>query len=321
MDVDYTIFYKTKFNNLKSFAEAYRWNLFISAYNDSERVKQVFKKVNCDNKHWLILPDYCYASEEYPTNGEIFAYPLKQEENAFISSYINEIDIDLSKIELCIDITGFMRPHLIFLIRVLREKNVKKFDVIYTDPDTYTKKEKTTFTKDNVDLVRQIAGCEGSHSPDTSNDLLIIGSGYDDKLIASVAESKAKAKKIQVFGFPSLQPDMYQENILRAYKAEEAIGGRSFLDQTSCYFAPANDPFVTASVIQDLVNGENNRSKITNLYLSPLSTKAQTLGFVLYYLWECINKSVSIIFPFCHEYTRETSKGISKIWQYTVELP
>lgn len=321
MDIDYTIFYKKKFVNVDEFVKNKSWNLFISAYNDSERVRKLFSRIKCDDKHWLILPDYGYASNEFPKAGKVYAYPKASEEHDFILSYVNDIQLDLSQIDFCIDVTGFMRPHLIFLIRFLKELNVKKFDVIYTDPDTYAKKEKTTFTKDNVYHVRQIAGCEGAHSTDSSNDVLIIGSGYDDKLIARVAESKAKAKKIQVFGFPSLQPDMYQENLLRAYKAEEALGGQIFLDQTSCYHAPANDPFVTASVIHDLVNRENERTKITNLYLSPLSTKAQTLGFVLYYLWECLDKSASIIFPFCTQYTRETTKGISRVWLYTVELP
>jgi len=321
LEIDYTIFYKKKFVDIDEFVKTKTWELFISAYNDSERVRKVFNKINCDDKHWLILPDYGYTSNEFPKTGQVFAYSTASQENDFILSYVNDIKLDLSQIDLCIDITGFMRPHLIFLIRFLKELKVKKFDVIYTDPDTYADKEKTTFTKDNVYHVRQIAGCEGAHSTDTSNDVLIVGSGYDDKLIASVAESKAKAKKIQLFGFPSLQPDMYQENLLRAYKAEESLGGKVFLDQSSCYHAPANDPFVTASVIHDLVNRENERAKITNLYLSPLSTKAHTLGFVLYYLWECLGESVSILFPFCTKYTRETTKGVSRIWLYTVELP
>lgn len=55
--------------------------------------------------------------------------------------------------------------------------------------------------------------------------------------------------------------------------------------------------------------------------LCPLATKAQLLGFALYYLTECRNMPVSVLFPFCASYDRETTKGLTRIWKYTVELP
>lgn len=151
---------------------------------------------------------------------------------------------------------------------------------------------------------------------------MVIGSGYDDKRITDVSRNKANARKVQLFGFPSLQPDMYQENVIRAYRAEEASTGgeKYFIDSATSIFAPANDPFVTAQSLKEFLDNENKRRKITNLYLSPLSTKSQTLGFALYYITECLDEPVSIIFPYCSGYTRETTSGISKIWKYTIEF-
>ncbi|MBC8384245.1 MAG: hypothetical protein H8E57_01850 [Candidatus Cloacimonetes bacterium] len=40
-----------------------------------------------------------------------------------------------------------------------------------------------------------------------------------------------------------------------------------------------------------------------------------------FYLTECRNTSASIIFPFEEQYSQNTSKGIARIWKYTVELP
>ncbi len=57
---------------------------------------------------------------------------------------------------------------------------------------------------------------------DISNDMLIVGSGYEDHLIKHVAEDKAKARKLQLIGFPSLRADMYQENVIRVQRAEES---------------------------------------------------------------------------------------------------
>ncbi|MDB2463120.1 hypothetical protein N9W61_03370 [Algibacter sp.] len=201
-------------------------------------------------------------------------------------------------------------------------KKIKKINIIYSDPETYIKKENTNFSDSFLD-VKQIVGCQGNHNPNTDNDVLIIGAGYDDKRISDVAINKANAMKIQVFGFPSLQPDMFQENILRAYKAEESsmVGDLSFIDSNHSIFAPANDPFITAQLISEFVKKENERKEISNLYLSPLATKSQALGFTLFYVFECLDKPVSIIFPYYERYTRETSKGIAKIWLYTLEFP
>ena len=191
---------------------------------------------------------------------------------------------------------------------------------LYSEPIRYAAGAKTAFSDEAVTEVRQVVGYEGQHVTDTSRDVLIIGAGYDDKLIAEVAEHKDQARKIQLFGLPSLRADMYQENVLRAHRAESAVG-TPIHDESSNFFAPANDPFVTAAVLQEIVTGLQQRGRITNLYLSPLATKAQLLGFALYYLAECRNAPVSVLFPFCAAYDRETTKGLTRIWKYTIELP
>ena len=317
--IDYTIFYKTKYRPDEDWQNETHWDLLISAYNDSERVREIFERANSDEKHWLILHDYAYGEEEYPTSGKVFA-PRDTHEAGFIQEYVEESGVEFNNKKLCIDITGFMRPHLMFLIKYLWMNDVRNFDVLYTDPTRYTKKDETKFTDEVISEVRQIAGYEGNHIPDTSRDVLIIGAGYDHQLIAHVAESKDKSRKIQMFGLPSLQADMYQENVLRASRAAESVGFNAG-DESNNFFAPANDPFVTASVLQEIVATLNNREPLTNLYLSPLATKPQVLGFALYYLTEQQNNAASIIFPFAGKYTRETSTGISKIWKYGVELP
>jgi hypothetical protein len=64
----------------------------------------------------------------------------------------------------------------------------------------------------------------------------------------------------------------------------------------------------------------HSRSTIKNLYLSPLATKAQVIGFGLFYLMECINEPVSILFPFSNRYNRETSTGLSESWKYHIDF-
>ena len=107
---------------------------------------------------------------------------------------------------------------------------------------------------------------------------------------------------------------------MQAYKAEAALGGESFIDPSKNIYAPANDPFVTAQLIKSFIDKEHNRKAITNIYFSPISTKAQALGFALYSLWQN-NIPSSIIFPFCQQHFSDTTKGIGKISLYKVELP
>lgn len=107
---------------------------------------------------------------------------------------------------------------------------------------------------------------------------------------------------------------MYQENELRALKAEEDLG------ESVNYFAPANDPFVTASVLSEIAERFDNKTKVTNLYLSPLASKAQVLGFSLFYKMEGGKRPTSVIYPFRPAYSRETTKGISRIWKYILEI-
>lgn len=323
--IDFSIFYKKKYSALSELNGSVNYDLFISAYNDSYRVKSVFDEINANQKHWLLFPEYFYKEEEKPilkNSGEsLFEFPKLTKEGEIIRKYFSDASIDVSKARLCIDITGFIRPHLIFLVRYLAAIKVRNVDFIYTDPTRYIKKEQTDFSFDYLD-VRQVDGCQGIHNTDTVNDVLIIGAGYDHLRIKDVSKRKDDTKKVQLFGFPSLQADMYQENIVKAYNAEEETsnGREHFIDKDKTLFAPANDPFITANVLKEYVDKEHRRKKITNLYLCPLSTKAQTLGMALYYISSCTSEPVSIIFPICSRYSRETTEGISRIWKYTVEF-
>lgn len=313
---DYSIYYKSTMPIHSEWElDDCGWDLFISAYSPADRVTCTFKKACAKEKYWLVFPDYEYSDDELP------------EEEKFISCVRNEAEYIASFWEwvmnkndwvgkrICIDITGFIRPYLIFLIKWLKNCDITKFDIIYSEPAIYSKRENTYFSDNAIAEVRQVDGYEGAHLTDTSNDVMIIGVGYEEHLISHAAENKANARKIQLFGFPSLSADMYQENVLMAQRAEEEVGA-----EAERHFAPANDPFVTANVIKSIVDDLRQRNKLTNLYLCPLSTKAQALGFSIYYLNECQGLSVSMIYPYSESYSKETSSGISRVWKYTVEL-
>ncbi len=307
---DYTIFYKNEIEE-KALAE-FNFDLFISAYDNTDRVARVYKSVSATEKHWLIFPQYKIKQSDYP-QGKYFDYALANEDD-YIIRYLEEINIQPKNLNIGIDITGFIRPHLIFMLRILSNMGVKKMHAFYTEPIRYKKSEETLFSG-FVDEVKLIPGCGSTEfNSDTQNDLLILAVGYDDKLIVKVAQDKRHCKrKYQIFGFPSLQPDMYQESRLKANNAAESLG-----KDVVTKFAPAVDPFVTAQLLKEIIDS-NTHSK--NIYLSPLSTKPQVLGFIIYYLWEGTNKRVNLLYPYSGNYATKTASGIKNTWHYVVELP
>lgn len=317
-NINYTYFYKTKFANLDEI-ETCEYDILISTYNQTERVCDVFNAVKAKEKFWIVLPDY---RDNIFINNSSNICNVEYRDFETLSSLIDKISIT-DNTRLCIDITGFLIPHLLFLIRYLQKKrNIKCFDTIYSEPKSYIDQENTNFS-DFFRDVEQILGYEGPPNPNMDNDLLIISSGYDDSRITDVAGKKKHAKKVQLFGFPPLQADMFQENMLKAYKSESSVGIDGFKNLDLNLYSPANDPFVTAQTIKKYIDKEQKHQVFTNIYLAPVSTKPHALGMALYCLWENQNgdKPISIIYPVCDKHYGNTTIGISKIWKYNLELP
>ena len=311
--VDYSICSRQQVG-LKELQEmSAEWDIFVSAYNTSTRVRTVFERVRARRKLWLVQPEYGLATTAVPPASFV---ATTRHEADFWHDFESFAGNDWTDGSICVDITGFMRPQLVFLTMWLVGLKRRPFVALYSDPTHYSSRENTVFSKGPVVAVRQVSGCEGVHLPASTADCLLIGMGYDDELVRRIAESRDDARKVQVYGLPSLEADMYQESVLRSFRANEALGQWG---EERC-FAPANDPFATANVLQARVRREESRrGGLTNLYLSPLGTKPQTLGFALYFATERRNTASSIIFPFTQGYEPETSKGIARTWVYNVE--
>lgn len=316
MTVDYSVFARSELP--PEALQGVQYDLLISAYNSSERVNQVFQSVQARTKHWLLHSEYDYEPTEYPDGGEVFDH-LPRDEASFWRSYFERSRIldDFAGGGVAVDITGMMRPHVMLLVLLLRAYGWNRVDFIYSDPMGYSKGERTRFSDGAVERVSQVQGFEGVHLPGVrEGDLLIIGTGYDDELLRRVAEDKRAARKVQMYGLPSLQPHMYQENHLNVRLAEESLGP---LSNTNMLFAPANNPFMTAQVLSDYIRSER-ASGLANLYLCPLGTKPQVLGFALFYTYELVDAAASMIFPYAPRYARETSHGLARTSIYSVEL-
>lgn len=312
--IDYTYFFKEEL--VMSADWPHRWDLFLSGYNTSDRINTVFDKVESTKKVYVIHSEYGFSKRDLPS-GALF-YCENSTEYEFVIALFDQLikdEVEAGR-RICIDITGFMRPHLMFLVALMKARGVRYFDILYSEPSFYLQKEETQFHDGQVSGVRPVVGFEGLTNHNTTNDLVIIGAGYEDRLIKEVADQKEMARKIIVLGLPSLRADMYQQNALRTHLAADALGDVG----SRKHFASASDPFVTATVLSQIVDAEQQFKSITNLYLSPLSTKAQALGFALFYVTERQGTYSSILFPEGLKYSRETSAGLSKVWLFSIEF-
>ena len=145
---------------------------------------------------------------------------------------------------------------------------------------------------------------------------LIVCTGFDTELIKIIARQKGNAKeKYFIKGFPSLQADMFQQSTIQLYKVKETIGDKG----VHYLMASAYDPFSTAQMIYGLVNSFKS-SNVSNIYLSPLSTKPHAIAMALVYIF---NEScpVSVIYPKSKKYFYGHTNGIGRSWRYTLEFP
>ena len=318
---DYGLYLREEIFGARGWQATDTYDLFLSAFNLGERTAEVYGRIGAAEKVWLIHEEYGLSISELPV-GPKFGLAGSDEAiycKALIDGLLASGKLDVARTRLCIDITGILRPHLMFITLYLKRLGVRVVDMLYAEPKHYALKENTPFSTGSILEVRPVRGFEGASSVRGGEDFLVIGMGYDDRLLAAVAENKDKAEKHQVFGLPSLRADMYQESVLRSRRAADELGDPNF-SETHRSFAPANDPFGTASVLGEIIEQRRARGRDTSFMLCPLGTKAQALGFALYHIYEGDPLGVRVVFPFSEGYSPKTGTDLARAWLYRVEL-
>ena len=116
--IDFTYFYKQKYSNVEEI-ENCNYDILISTFNETDRVVKICEAIKAKEKYWIILPDY--EDNLFSQNGIKVSVPYAgyNELSLFIDSLPFNIDT-----KLCIDITGFLIPHMLFIIRYLQKKRI-----------------------------------------------------------------------------------------------------------------------------------------------------------------------------------------------------
>lgn len=318
--MDYACFFRRNVDVTKISVELPLFDIFVSAYNSSDRVKDVFSAIRATRKVWIVHPEYGFDKAAIGLAFEA-VWPDAHGEIQQVDALLNTLG-DITGKRLCVDVTGFMRHVLIFLVARLEHMGLGEFIALYSEPQAYAKQEDTTFSTTISGNVGPIAGMRGRNITAASQvDHLILSVGYDQKFISAIAKAKDHARVHPIFAFPSLSADMFQQSALSSFGSGEVARNPNWISNRR--FAPANDPFATADVVSQLIGQIDRDNDSGNIYLAPLSTKVQALGFAIYWLFEGRHRTkggVSIILPECLTYSHETSVGLKRLWAFTVEL-
>jgi hypothetical protein len=102
-------------------AWAHRWDVFLSAWDGSDRVRQVFSHVASAQKFWIIHPEYQIATADLPVGPR---FEADGGEAASMQGLVRHLETlcDVRRARLCIDITGMLRPHIAVLLRILKHE-------------------------------------------------------------------------------------------------------------------------------------------------------------------------------------------------------
>ncbi|MHC2394895.1 hypothetical protein ACVMFA_007307 [Bradyrhizobium liaoningense] len=293
------------------------WDILLSSWDNSARVRKCYELATARRKLWLVHPEYQIAAERLPSEE---CFTIAGDEAEGIQALIlglEQTGLDFKTARIAVDITGMLRPHIALLTRFLQTKGCRRFDAIYAEPTSYNDRENTKFTSGDVIEVREVIGFEGHNRVSQDREVLIVAPGFDDVLLREIVSHKERAERVQIFGLPSLQPDMYQHNVLKALGVdtplpEETRGVR--------HFASAFDPFAMATELSSIVSGYRMRSAATRFYLAPLATKTQMLGAALFYLTECQHGMLSILYPISSSHVPGPSVGISRAWLFKIDF-
>lgn len=315
--IDYDIYYRDSLSEL-DISNLKNIDIFISAYNESERVGRVYNKIVAKNKFWFIQPEY-HFSEKTISNLNNIIISNHFDESKQVKDIIDNFDYDLKNKIIYIDCTGFMRHTLVFLIIKLGVIGLKKINIIYSEPISYIDNDNTKFSE----LCREVRAIKGTNfTKEGKKESTIMSIGYDSELMSQMLNAFEGVIFYPLFSFPSLSADMFQQSIIKSSNIQ--FSNIKNASNHNRNFAPAHDPFSTAKAISILVKKIKN-DNISNIYLSPLSTKAQVIGHT-YFWWKeqkelrSSGVNINITLPIPCSYQSKTSRGVGRIWNYTLEM-
>jgi len=133
--------------------------------------------------------------------------------------------------------------------------------------------------------------------------------GFEGERAIQVVNAADPDITIPINGFPSYKPEFKDISLLLN---EELLREIEIFKKLK--YAPANDPFETKKVFEEIFQQYSNKY---NFSFAPIGTKPMAIGSCLFALehLEC-----RVIYPYPSEYNLKSSKGCGSTWIYVLNI-
>ena len=222
-----------------------------------------------------------------------------------LTAFKDCIKDDLTKFhdkKILLDFSVMIKPYFFLLLKYLSTIPLKELYLLYTEPSLYDE-----FTRGTISG-KDVPGYSGAKDP-TKKDALILLLGFEGDRALEVLNEVSPNLTIPVNGFPAYRP---------VFKDRSILENKILLEEEDIFknlrFAPANDPFETKKVLEDIYSEFRNEY---NISVAPLGTKPMALGSCLFALE---HSECRIIYPYPMEYLPKSSLGWGNTWIYVMKF-
>lgn len=263
------------------------FNEVLNSWSDRENEEKKF-----DTSFCIEHSDYKLRIDLYNEIGGLLAF-RKHIESSFPS---------IRNMNIVIDISVMIKPYIFLLLKHLDNFNAKTLYFLYAEPASYDILTKGTM------IAKDVPGYSGAKDL-RKKDALIILLGFEGNRAVEVLNEVNPDLTIPVNGFPSYRPNFKDRSIM---ENKELLSEDDIL-KNLCY-APANDPFETKNLLEEIYSKYSHKYNIT---IVPLGTKPMAFGSCLFAME---HKDCRIVYSYPKEYFPKPSKNWGDSWMYFVKL-
>lgn len=217
--------------------------------------------------------------------------------------------------KIVLDMSVMVKPYIFILLKYLISiKKIKELYIMYTEPKSYHKSKLEMFSASNNHFTKgtintgEIPSYSGNQDLDKRKALIIL-LGFEGERPLEVLNAINPDITIPVNGFPAYRPE---------FKDGSLILNDELLKEPDVFnnlmYAPANDPFETEKVLEEILSKHTNEY---NMSIAPLGTKPMALGSCFFALEHPICR---IIYPYPLKYNFKYSKGYGTTWVYLTTI-
>jgi hypothetical protein len=215
---------------------------------------------------------------------------------------VNENPSKFENKNILIDFSVMVKPYFFLLTKHLSRLKTNRMGFLYTEPEGYN-----TLTRGTI-ANRDVPGFSGKRVL-AKKDALAIILGFEGNRGIAVNNEINAEMTIPINGFPSFQPRFKDISIMRN---KELLMDEEIFKNLK--YAPANDPFATKDVLDELYD---EYSTDYNMTIAPLGSKPMALGSCFF---ATEHEDCRIIYSYPREYFPKSSKGYRNSWLYVAEI-